>query len=89
MFKKGDLVYHDDYGNGIITDISPNHKITSKDRNGNEITHIGTLSVNFYENSDKEVQFLSDGRGTIPGAGYFSYGEFIEYISYVEITKID
>ena len=89
MFKRGDLVYHNDYGNGIVTSISPNQKLISKDRNGNELVHIGALSVNFYENSsDKEVQFLSDGRGTIPGAGYFSYGKFIEYVSYVELTKL-
>ena len=79
MFAKGDRVFHNDYGTGTIFRILPKEIIKQKDCNNNELKHIGVVEVAFDseygeldgKDNQKTVTFLSDGRSSIPGSGYF------------------
>ena len=96
MFKKGDEVFHNDYGNGIIWRVEPSNTLKFKDKNDKPLVVKGTIKVAFDSEmgeddgngGQKTTTFLMDGRGVPEGAGYFWNDIFNEYISYIELTKI-
>ena len=97
MFKKGDKVFHSDYGTGEIWEVKPNHVVKHKDKNNIEISHKGTIQVAFDSGMgeddgngrQKTLTMLSDGREVPIGAGYFWNGVFNEYNSSIQLFKIN
>lgn len=95
MFKRGDRITHNDYGTGEVWSIKPNRKISFPGRTEKivvtgyiEVAFDSEMGENNGNGKQKTQTFLLDGRGVPEGSGYFSYGEFIEYGSYIELTKI-
>lgn len=47
MFKRGDKVIHNDYGNGEVWRVNPNQIVKRKDKNNKFLKFKGTVDIAF------------------------------------------
>lgn len=89
-FKKNDRVLSDCYGLGIVLEVNPDYKWKHKGRDKKKVHCIGSIEVKFDEQDedDSPLTYTLDGRTVPVGTGYFSNGEFNEFGSDIELTKI-
>lgn len=96
MFKRGDKVFHVDYGTGVVWDVNPDEVFSYTDKDNKTKKIKGIIEIAFdselgeCDGNGKQttLTFLHDGRENPIGSGYFWSDTFNEFDSSINLIKL-